>query len=67
MEAIGIIAGIVLLVLICSSSSSSKPRSKYEIRNTGDERYSEVINTETGVTEYVGTIDRCEQWINAHE
>lgn len=67
MEAIGAIVGIVLLIWLFSSSGSSKPRSKYEVRETGDSRYSEVINTATGDTEYIGTQEKCEEWIRMHE
>lgn len=66
MEYVAGVIGLLLLLWICSGSSK-KSQQPYSIRETGDERYSEVIDNRTERVEFVGTHKACEMWIEDHK
>lgn len=66
MEAIGVIIAIILLLWACSGGGK-KNQERYRIEATGDPRYCEVIDNQTGTIAFVGSKRACELWLQEHE
>lgn len=65
MEAIGVIAAIVLLLILLGSSSGNQSQPQYTIEETADNRIYEVKDR-SGETVYIGFYQACEDWIREH-
>lgn len=65
MEYIGGAIALLLLLWACSGNRKGS-QERYSIKETGDERYCEVIDNTTESVVFVGTRNACENYLQEH-
>ena len=65
---IAVIAAAIAVILIAMEKRGGNNRqSRYDVRETEDDRFCEVVDNENGETVFVGTAEQCGDWIGRNE